>query len=240
MRRLTDARWPQVEQADRTVLVVPVGSLEQHGPHLPLDTDAFLASTIAERLAASRPSAGLAPTLPLGASGEHADFPGTLSIGTAALRELVVELVRDASRHWCAVLVINGHGGNVRGLAEAEERCRYEGRRLAIHHLVLPEMDAHAGHAETSMMLHLDPGRVDLDAARAGPTTPVEQLMPTLVRDGVRSVSPNGVLGDPRGASAQDGRELVERLVTDALAAHDRCRQQALATPTGPTKPTGP
>jgi mycofactocin precursor peptide peptidase len=237
--RLADARWPEVEQADRTVLVVPIGSLEQHGPHLPLDTDAFLASTVAERLAASRPSAGLAPTLPVGASGEHADFPGTLSIGTAALRELVIELVRDASRHWRAVLVINGHGGNARGLAEAAERCRYEGRQLTIHHLALPGMDGHAGHAETSMMLHLDPARVDVDAATPGPTTPVEQLMPALVRDGVRSVSPDGVLGDPRSASAQEGRDLVGRLVADALAVHDRCRQQALATPTGPPEQTG-
>ena len=84
--RLVDARWPDVEVAGRQVLIVPIGALEQHGPHLPLDCDAFIAAAVAERVHNRRPDAGLAPVLPIGASGEHADFPGTLSIGTQALR----------------------------------------------------------------------------------------------------------------------------------------------------------
>lgn len=227
MTRLADATWPQVAAADRTVLLVPIGSLEQHGPHLPLDTDAFLASTIAERVIRSRSAAGLAPTLPLGASGEHAGFPGTLSIGSSALRKMVVELVRDACRYWDAVLIINGHGGNADALVRASRTCADEGRLLTLHHLALPGMDAHAGRSETSMMLHLDPGRVRLDAARPGPTDAIADLLPNLRRLGVRSVSPNGVLGDPGGSSATEGQRLIDQLVAKAIEAYDQCWRQA-------------
>jgi mycofactocin precursor peptide peptidase len=84
-------------------------------------------------------------------------------------------------------------------------------------------MDAHAGRAETSMMLHLAPERVRVDLAEPGVTDPVATLLPTLVRRGVRAVSPNGVLGDPLGASAAEGARLVEGLVTAAVAAYDHC-----------------
>lgn len=221
--RLADARWPDVDRAVRRVLVLPVGSLEQHGPHLPLDTDAFLAQAIAERVHAARPGAGLAPTVAIGASGEHAHFPGTLSIGTPTLRDLVVELVRHADLHWPAVLVVNGHGGNLAALAAAAAICAYEGRRLSVVHLGGPGMDAHAGHAETSMMLHLDAARVRMDLAVVGITDPIEVLRPILEHGGVRAVSPSGVLGDPTAATADHGAALIASLVAKALAAYDYC-----------------
>ena len=224
MTRLVDARWPDVEAAGRQVLIVPMGALEQHGPHLPLDCDAFIAAAVAERVHNRRPDAGLAPVLPIGASGEHAGFPGTLSVGTQALRLVVVELVRHAAAHWAAVLVLNGHGGNRDALREAADLCSYEGRRLEIVHLGTAGMDAHAGCAETSMMLHLAPERVRVDLAEPGVIDPVATLLPALVRWGVRAVSPNGVLGDPSGASAAEGALLVEGLVTAAVAAYDHCR----------------
>lgn len=220
---LADAYWPDVDRAQRPVLVVPVGSTEQHGPHLPLDTDAFLATAIAERLHAVRPGAGLGPTVPFGASGEHADFPGTLSIGTDALCQLTVELVRHAARDWGAVLIVNGHGGNASALRQAVECCRYEGRRLSVAHLADVGMDAHAGWAETSMMLHLAPERVRVDAIEAGTTARVETLLPTLRERGVRAVSANGVLGDPTRATAASGESLVAALVASVTGAYDRC-----------------
>jgi creatinine amidohydrolase len=221
--RLTDARWPDVAAGPREVLVLPVGALEQHGPHLPLDTDAFVASAVAERVVAARPGAGLAPVLAFGASGEHAGFPGTLSIGTEATRLVVVELVRHAAADWGAVLVVNGHGGNLDALRQAADLCRREGRRLDVVHLGTPDMDAHAGRAETSMMLHLAPDRVRPDLARPGVTAPLAELLPRLTAEGVRAVSPNGVLGDPAGATAAEGERFVARLVERALAAYDRC-----------------
>ena len=229
MVELAGARWPEVAAGEREVLVVPVGALEQHGPHLPLDTDAVVADAVARRLYAARPAAGLAPVLPFGASGEHAGFPGTLSIGTEAVRLVVVELVRHAAADWDAVLVVNAHGGNRDALRAAVETCRYEGRRLDVVHLGTPGMDAHAGRAETSMMLHLAPDRVRADLAEAGETAPVAELLPRLVADGVAAVSPNGVLGDPAGASAAEGERLVARLVARAVAAYDRCLTAARA-----------
>lgn len=224
---LADARWPEVAAAGRAVLVVPVGSLEQHGPHLPLDTDAFLAGAIAARLHRARPGAGLAPTLPVGASGEHADFPGTLSIGTEALCRVVVELVRHASRDWGSVLVVNGHGGNALALQQAARTCRHDGRRLTVADLAGPGMDAHAGRAETSMMLHLAPARVAFEAAEPGVTEPLSTLLPTLRRVGTRAVSANGVLGDPTGATAAEGAALVETLLASVLHVYDRCEGAA-------------
>jgi mycofactocin precursor peptide peptidase len=219
---LVDANWPDVEAATRDVLIVPIGALEQHGPHLPLDTDSYLAAAVAARVHRGRPASGLAPVLPFGSSGEHADFPGTLSIGTDAVAAVVVELVRDACRHWHSVLVVNGHGGNLDALRAAEERCAYEGRPLGVVHLALAGMDAHAGAAETSMMLCLDPSRVRLDLVEPGESSPAPSLLKRLRSDGVRAVSPNGVLGDPRAASAEEGERWLDALTTQAMAAHDK------------------
>ena len=103
---LAGATWPQVEATRaRTVLAVPLGSLEQHGPHLPLDTDSRIAGAVAAGLAARCRGVTVAPTVPYGASGEHADFPGTLLLGHAVLSDLLVELVRSARPPlpaWCS------------------------------------------------------------------------------------------------------------------------------------------
>jgi mycofactocin system creatininase family protein len=215
---LVDARWPDVEAAQRRILVIPVGSLEQHGPHLPLDTDARIAVAVAERLHRLRPDVGLAPAVAYGASGEHADFPGTLSIGTDTLSNLVVELVRHASRHWDSVLVVNGHGGNGDALRRAEQICARERRRLQVEHLRLPDGDAHAGRTETSLLLHLHPEAVRLDLAEPGNTEPLARLLPCLRSEGVRAVSPNGILGDPSGASAAEGARMFDRLTASLRA----------------------
>ncbi|SEG67160.1 creatinine amidohydrolase [Thermomonospora echinospora] len=216
-RPLADATWPQVEARPRQVLLVPVGSLEQHGPHLPLDTDTRIAAAVAHHAHESRPQTGLAPAIAYGASGEHAGFPGTVSIGTRALALLVVELVRDASRDWAGILVVNGHGGNADALRQAAQVCAQEGRRLVVHHLHTPGGDAHAGRTETSLMLHLAPSAVRHDLAEAGATDPLPALMPRLRAEGVRAVSPNGVLGDPAGATATEGARLFQGLTRSLL-----------------------
>src|ERR1700753_2120488 len=125
---LATAHWPDGEAWARRVLGVRVGSLEQHGAHLPLDTDTRIAAAVAERACAGRARVGLAPAIAIGASGEHADFPGTLSIGHVALSTLLAELGRHASLHWPVLLLVNGHGGNVAAINDALAKLRAEGR----------------------------------------------------------------------------------------------------------------
>jgi len=212
---LADRRWPQIARG--ATLVVPVGALEQHGPHLPLDTDAVIAAAVAEQLG-ERWGAEVAPVVAYGASGEHQSFPGTLSIGTSALATVLVELARSATTWADRVVFVNGHGGNLPALRRAVELLVAEGRDVGW----LPcaprggAGDAHAGRDETSMMLHLAPERVRVDAAEAGATEPLADLMPAMVAGGVAAVSANGVLGDPAGATAEEGARLLGSIVADA------------------------
>ena len=221
MTNLPDLSWTEVDRAARRVLLVPLGSLEQHGPHLPLDTDTRIALAVASGAASGREGVAVAPAITLGASGEHAGFPGTLSIGTPALTELLVELGRDAARDWKALLLVNAHGGNRDAVDAALARLRAEGRRSAVFHAGPAGGDAHAGRTETALLLHIDSDAVHLDAVEVGETRPVSELMDRLRRDGVRPVSPNGVLGDPVGATAEEGERLLAELVTACRHALD-------------------
>lgn len=216
---LAQMTWQEAQRHARRVLVVPVGSLEQHGPHLPLDCDSRVAAAVADAVAAQVSDAAVTPVIPVGVSGEHAGFPGTISIGAPALTDLVVQLSRHAAPDWAEVLVVNGHGGNRPALDAASEVCVREGRRVRVWHAAWPEGDAHAGRIETSLLLHLAPDQVRLELAVPGNQTPLAALMPALRTGGVRSVSPNGVLGDPRGATAAQGQEVFEKLVERAVAA---------------------
>ncbi len=223
---LAQAQWPAVEKSPRQLLVVPVGSLEQHGPHLPLDTDTRIAVAVARRACAGRPGVALAPALPVGASGEHAAFPGTLSIGSEALAACLIELGRHASLHWPALLLVNGHGGNATAVEAAAGRLSYEGRTCLAWHATLPGGDAHAGRSETSVMLALVPSAVRLEAAEPGDVRPLEELLPLLRERGVRAVSASGVLGDPAGASAAEGEHLLARLADSLSAVIDQFAEQ--------------
>lgn len=232
MRLLAGMRWPEVEPA---VVLVPVGSLEQHGPALGLGTDALVASHVTRRAASvlsglpgvpgvpgGEQEFVVAPTVPYGASGEHEDFPGTISIGLDALHHLIVELGRSACRWARGVVLVNGHGGNVASLVSAVSQLREEGRAVAWTSCRARDIDAHAGRAETSLMLALAPETVATDRLAPGCTESVRSLMPRLRSEGVRAVSPSGVLGDPTTATAQAGRrilaEMVDRLVAELSA----------------------
>jgi mycofactocin system creatininase family protein len=220
VRHLAEATSPETTGA--LLLLVPVGSLEQHGPHLPLDTDTVIAVAVTNGVAARLTDAWVAPPIAYGASGEHQSFAGTSSIGTEALQHLVVELVRSM-RTWARrVVLINGHGGNVRALTNAVDRLVADGHDVAWVPCATEDGDAHAGFTETSLMLHLRPGSVRLDLAAPGSTAPLTEILPALVTGGVGAVSPNGVLGDPAGATADEGRRVLEAMVADV------CRRLAL------------
>ena len=219
---LAGATWPELgRRVD--VVVLPTGSCEQHGPHLPFATDAAIAASVAERTVARRCATGvhavLAPALPYGASGEHEHFPGTVDIGHDALHAVLVELGRSISRWADRLVFVNGHGGNAPTLVNAVGRLRHEGRDAGWVPCEIVWGDAHAGRTETSLMAAIAPGLVRNERAAAGATESIDVLMPALRAGGVIAVSPNGVLGDPAGASAREGEELLAGLVEAAVDA---------------------
>ncbi|MFK0288752.1 mycofactocin biosynthesis peptidyl-dipeptidase MftE [Streptomyces sp. NPDC090499] len=212
--------WPTVPEG--SLVLVPIGSTEQHGPHLPLNTDSVIAESVARRTAEelavrlTRPPL-VAPVIAYGASGEHAGFPGTVSLGHEALHAVIVETVRSLSLWAGRVVFVNGHGGNTATLDAAVGQLRAEGHAVSWAGCGVAAGDAHAGRTETSLMLHLAPEDVRITEAVAGDTRPLHVLMPLLTAHGVRAVSPSGVLGDPAGSSAEEGhrhvRTMVSRLV---------------------------
>jgi mycofactocin system creatininase family protein len=220
-RAISEHTWPDLASfRSPPTLVLPLGSTEQHGPHLPLDTDSRIAVAVSEAAAEPRPEVLVGPVLSYGSSGEHAGFPGTLSVGQEALELLLVELVRSAD-FFGAVVFVCGHGGNASPVRRATVTLRAEGRRVGTWFPSIVGGDAHAGRTETSLMLAIDASAVRMDEARPGTTAPLGELMPALRRGGVRSVSPNGVLGDPEGASADEGRRLLDAMAVDLGAVID-------------------
>jgi len=208
--------WPEVAVRPAPRLLIPLGATEQHGPHLPLSTDTLIATALADAAARNRPDLVVAPALAYGASGEHAGFPGTLSLGQEVLEAAVTQLVRSAD-HFDDVILLCWHGGNHEPVARAVRRLRGEGRRVSAWEPSLEPGDAHAGRVETSLMLSIAPELVG-DALPVGVTEPLERLLPVLRRQGVAGVSPNGVLGDARGATATEGEALLAALVADLEA----------------------
>ncbi|MEZ5583112.1 MAG: creatininase family protein [Candidatus Competibacteraceae bacterium] len=186
--RLAEMTWPEVAQAvadGATTVIWPLGATEQHGPHLPLGTDTFRAISLAERLAEQLPGALVAPVMPVGCSDEHSGFAGLLSFDHATLTQIIVDCAR---RMTCwgirRLILLSAHGGNIRALALATEQLAEElpqlqvwtpGDMTAIGEALLaearsagikPEMAGlHAGEAETSEMLHLQPQLVRMDQA---------------------------------------------------------------------------
>jgi len=216
--RVADLAWPEI--AGDRLLAVPLGATEQHGPHLPLSTDTDIAVALARRLSGARAGVLVAPPLAYGSSGEHGDYAGTLSIGQEATELVLVELCRSAAATFPRTLLVCAHGGNAEPLRRAVERLRGEGRDVRAWG---PRWrgDAHAGRVETSVALALDARRVRRDRAAAGDRRPIGSLLDDLRVRGVRAVSPNGVLGDPAGATAIEGSELLDQATRDLVATVD-------------------
>lgn len=206
---------------DGRLVIVPLGSVEQHGPHLPLDVDSVISNAVAQRVVNKLVGRGkpalLAPTISYGASGEHQAFPGTVSIGTEALTAVLTELGRSACQWAAGVVYVSGHGGNLDALVTAAETLQSEGRLVVWTMCGVVGGDAHAGNSETSVMLTLDAEAVRVDRLEPGNTQRLSELMPRIREEGVRAVSPTGVLGDARNADASHGRLLLDAMAERAF-----------------------
>jgi creatinine amidohydrolase len=234
--------WPEVKAelaGGRDTVVVAFGATEQHGPHLPLATDALLGDHAA-RLVAERLDAFVAPTVRVGCSEHHLEFPGTLSVSEDTFHRIVGDLVCSLARGgFRRVVLIPTHGGNFGPLAAAieklgpvegiEVRAMTDLRALfAIaqtgaqqYGVPLGEGGLHAGEWETSMLMAIHPELVHLDRGEAGYTGDMEGALGAIFGDGVHSVAANGVIGDPAQASAEHGDrywEVVAALALEAVA----------------------
>lgn len=199
-----------------SVLLIPLGSTEQHGAHLPLTTDSDIAATFCQHAAQQLDYAYVSRPLAFGASGEHQDFAGTVSLGTEVMYQVLLELGRSAASTFSFTVFVNAHGGNTAAIKAAIARLTYE------QHPVVswsPRMqgDLHAGDAETSMMLHIDADRVLTAQMEKGDMRPGSEIWPLISAEGMRAVSPNGVLGDPRTATAQRGQLLIDDSANDLV-----------------------
>ncbi|MBD3387831.1 MAG: creatininase family protein [Candidatus Altiarchaeales archaeon] len=203
--KLKDSRWPDVK-GSRVVTIT--GSLEQHGPHLPLSTDTLIAEAVAEKVAVEV-GAVLGPTIPVGVSPEHMSFPGTVSLKPDTFKSVVEEVVESLRRQGFAeIIIINGHGGNNKALEELNIDVK------AVNLTSLLERYDHAGEVETSLMMHLHPELVKEDEIREH-----EFRWPGRGEwKDTKEFSESGVLGDPTRATSEKGSELFRQLAERALA----------------------
>ena len=226
------SRWAELtreelaEVAPLAVTVLPVASIEQHGPHLPAGTDATLVTAVAERacaLASSKNEVLLAPTLCYGASDHHLPFGATLSLSAATFGAVLGELLRSAARSSCArVLLLNGHGGNAascRVVAADAARAEHIVVATASYWDLVDLSDeklafpGHAGQFETSLMLAAAAELVRAELARPSPGPP-QRNHPGLSVDhpGLWEES-DGFTDDPRAATRPDGERLLQKCV---------------------------
>jgi creatinine amidohydrolase len=238
-RRLADHAAPDIPSllTDRSVLVQPVGAIEQHGPHLPLATDLVIAEAIAARVVErfGEPlDLWLLPALAYSKSNEHDWAPGTVSLSAPTMLAVLDDLGRSLARLPARRLAfLNGHGGNSALLAVANRELRVaHGLMTFLLHPSLPRdagggeadpdelgMGVHAGRDETSIMLHLRPDLVDMStASRAVPEQLAANEHVTFggsVAFGWSSddLHASGVIGDPTLASAEHGGRLAEAMV---------------------------
>jgi len=223
-------------------VIMPVGAMEQHGPHLPVQVDALLATEVSRRaalrLAPHRPVV-MTPTVWMGLSEHHMSFGGTFTLDFDAYQSLLRCLCRSIDRHgFPRIFILNGHGGNVSALGVIAGELAHElGARVATvtyWHLkqtmerfkqILEHQDnvLHAGEAESSMLLALAPELVDRDAMRTaeGPLGGIVRPSGAYGYKHISDISPTGVLGKPRSASAEKGERLLDaaaEAVADAVA----------------------
>jgi len=236
---LGELSWPEAERRFREVDVVllPVGAIEQHGPHLTLDTDAFDADYLARRVAeaCSNPKPLVLPLVPYGVSYHHDDFPGTISISNEALSKIVYDIGMSSARHGVKKLIIvNGHGGNLPTLKYAAQMINRdaniftcvdtgESSDVDLDRFCETENDVHAGEIETSTSLAIRPDLVDMSLAEAFVPQFSSRYLDFTTRRSVEwfartaRLSPNGVLGDPTRATAEKGVQMWQVMIANLV-----------------------
>ena len=245
---LGDLTSAQAGEAAGRLVLVPVGAVEQHGPHLPLRTDIGIAGEVAAH-AARAAGALLADPLPFGCSAHHRSFPGTVSLGVGTFQSVVVDVAVSLAQDGFVPVFVNGHGGNRAPLGAALQMLLERGVTawaVTYFELIAAEAEARFGHEamghacalETSIAMHLWPQLVHAEAFPAPqgrgvyPDPFLYSAEPVVLHRRFEEFGPSGIVGDPAGANSEAGREMfdcaVERLVTrlDRISAATRAEQR--------------
>ncbi|MEU3018674.1 MULTISPECIES: creatininase family protein [unclassified Nocardiopsis] len=204
------------------VALLPVGSLEQHGPHLPLTTDTVVACAVARSLADAHPGLRVLPPISFGCSHEHEAWPGTVSVTAPTLYAMASDIADSLRAAGTPKLVlVNGHGGNhvLANLVQASRGAMalfpgphdWEAARRAARMSTTNDRDMHAGELETSVLLHVRPDLVRPGYEEADHLADRRDHMLTT---GLSRYTRTGVVGQPSRATATEGRDLLAHLVT--------------------------
>ncbi|WP_153393990.1 creatininase family protein [Ornithinicoccus halotolerans] len=239
--------------AESRVVLVPVGAVEQHGPHLPVGTDIWIATAVATEVATSRADVLVLEPVPFGVSGHHMSFAGTVSLRPSTYLALVADVVTSVARHGDVPVLINGHGGNRGPLTVAlQELVETNTRAWALSYFehiadvvreVFPRHETAVGHAcalETSVVAHLWPGLLRAEAI-PGPGArgvwPAPFLYSTDKVERPRrfeELDSSGVVGEPGLQSAEAGRRLFLAAVERVGEVIDRIPRASRPDPAAP------
>jgi creatinine amidohydrolase/Fe(II)-dependent formamide hydrolase-like protein len=233
--KLEDLTWPEIKDAMANGILsvlLPVGSTEQHGPHLPLATDSLHTTVMLEAVAPRIPAL-VAPLLAVGRADHHMAFPGTMSLRQETLTAFVRDCCASLAHHgFRNVLIYSGHGGNAKPLAAAISEIQPELPQIRIigctdwsiyddtlfqraAELGIDRITAggHSGELETSMILAFRPELVLMNRVEQGYMGDLEAVRPKLFREGMQAIAANGVLGDPRPGDPRRGREYLDAMI---------------------------
>ena len=247
---LSELTWPEARKRFKEVdiALLPVGAIEQHGPHLPLDTDAFDADYLARKVAenCSKPHPLVLPLVPYGVSYHHDDFSGTISISNDTLSRFVYEIGMSAAKNGITkLIIINGHGGNVPALKFAAQLNNRDARIFTtvdtgetsdtdLAHICETENDVHAGEIETSTSLATRPHLVKMNKAKKFvPEFSIQYLNFSAKRSvewfaRTSRISPEGILGDPTIATAEKGQRMWKIMINNLVELVESLKNMSL------------
>ncbi len=229
MERMTSPRIREAMAAGADTALVMLGSTEQHGPHLPISSDALIAQWIGIRIATRLGNTLLAPVIRPGCSDHHMAFAGTISLSGETLKAILRDYTASLVKHgFKKIIIITVHGGNMPPMVELAPELARTYPKVEIHVMTRAEPmlesvwrvcdrrgidrlagGAHAGEVETSMLLAGAPELTELDRAAPGLKAEYASYAAKAHAEGLQAVTPNGILGDPTDATADAGYDYL-------------------------------